>query len=130
MENIDLKGFDIMPEEATVDCTEELVRPCEVTDGSCKCEAPESRNLNELISMSINDMTKGEIEYLISALKVKAEETDKIAQRAFEENRKLREARAKDLRTMEDTLTFIKSITANNYNAICLAIKSMQMEVK
>lgn len=119
--------------EETIDATEELVTSVEETACACeecKCEPQESRNLAELMTMSINDMTKGEIEFLISGLKMKNEEINKIAENAFTENRKLREARAKDLREVSGTLNFINSILVNATTTVTLAIKGLEREVQ
>lgn len=119
--------------EGPVDATEELVTSVEETACACeecKCEPQESRNIAELMSMSINDMTKGEIEFLISGLKMRNEEVNKIAENAFAENRKLREARARDLKLVGDTLTFIKTTVANALTATTLAIKNLEREVQ
>lgn len=119
--------------EEEIDLTEELVTPVKETACACeecKCEPQESRNLAELMTMSINDMTKGEIEFLISGLKMKNEEINKIAENAFTENRKLREARAKDLREVASTLNFINSILVNATTTVTLAIKGLEREVQ
>ena len=119
--------------EEPIDATEELVTSVEETACACeecKCEPQESRGLAELMTMNINDMTKGEIEFLISGLKMKNEEINKIAENAFTENRKLREARAKDLREVASTLNFINSILVNATTTVTLAIKGLEREVK
>lgn len=119
--------------EEPMDATEELVTSVEETACACEacnCEPQESRNLAELMTMNINDMTKSEIEFLISGLKMKNEEINKIAENAFTENRKLREARAKDLREVASTLNFINSILVNATTTVTLAIKGLEREVK
>lgn len=116
-----------------IDATEELVTSVEETACACeecKCEPQESRNLAELMTMSINDMTKGEIEFLISGLKMRNEEINKIAENAFAENRKIRETRAKDLKEISGTLQFINSIIVNATTTVTLAIKNLEREVQ
>lgn len=115
-------------DENTVDCTEELVKSCEPCEEACTCE--HSRSLNELMDEKYEALKEHEKEYLISALKVKLNEVNRIAEKAFDENRKIKEARQHDLRLMEDTLTFIKTTIGNAYGSVSLAIKNMQMEVK
>lgn len=122
--------------EEPVDATEELVAPAEETacacecECGCKCEPQESRNIAELMNVDVNDMTESEIKFLISGLKMRNEEINKIAENAFAENRKLREARARDLKLVGDTLTFIKTTVANALTATTLAIKNLEREVQ
>lgn len=120
--------------EHTVDCTEELVKSCEPCKETCTCEeactCEHSRSLSELMNEKYGALKEHEKEYLISALKVKLNEVNRIAERAFDENRKIKEARQNDLKLMEDTLTFIKTTVGNAYGSVSLAIKNMQMEVK
>ena len=119
-----------MPED-NVDLTEELVRGVEETEQTMMSEMPTpTRSAMDLMTVPYDEMTEEEKRYFISALKMKFEELDSVAKRAFEENRKLREVRNTNLKLMEDTLTFIKTSLGNCYGAVSLAIKNMEREVK
>ena len=115
-------------EETNIDMTNELVTP--VADN---CNAPQvfntTRSAMDLMDVKFEDMTDDERKYFISALKMRNNELDALAKRTFEENRKIQEARNKDLRIMEDTLTFIKTEIGQCYGAVSLAIKNMEREV-
>jgi hypothetical protein len=107
----------------SIDCTEELVNP--------HGPAPEeTRSAMDLMNVKYEDMSENERKYFISALKMRNKELDGIAQRAFEENRKLQLARNKDLRIMEDTLTFIKTEVGQCLGSVSLAIKNIEREVQ
>ena len=107
-----------------MDLTEELVTP---VNGP----APEeTRSAMDLMDINYEDMTDDERKYFISALKMRNHELDEIAKKAFAENRKIQELRNKDLRLMEDTLTFIKTEVAQCYGSVTLAIKNMEREVR
>lgn len=119
-----------MEEKENVDLTEELVSP--VCD--CGCEhpngpAPETRSAMDLMNINYEDMTEDERKYFISALKMRNQELDTIAKKAFEENRRLNEIRRKDITLMEDTLTFIKTEVGQCLGSVSLAIKNMEREV-
>lgn len=122
-----------MEDNETMDCTEELVNTiCECEGKHCKCEnkeAPEVRSAMELMNEDYENMTEEERKYFISALKMRNHELDEIAKRAFEQNKKLNEARHKDLSLMEDTLTFIKTEVGQCLGSVSLAIKNMEREV-
>ena len=135
-----------MPENENVDLTEELVVPVEeleriskekkerikyyeeFPEESPKMETP-IRSAMDLMDVPYSEMTEEEKEYFISALKMRNTELDEIAKKAFEENRRLRESRRRELNIVEDSLTFIKNATGNNYAAVCLAIKNLEREV-
>ena len=126
-----------MEKEENMDYTEELVTPVgeypqpenkqnyETTD-----EVEQVRSASVLMNVPYNEMTYAEKEYFISALKVRNQELDNLAKKAFEENRKINEARNRDLRLMEDTLTFIKTSVGNCLGSVTLAIKNMEREVR
>lgn len=119
-----------MPKKENIDLTDELVREVEATAEETAVMEEPTRGLAELIDVAYEDMTEDERKYLISALKMKATELDEITKRAFEENRKIREAASTNLRLMEDTLTFIKTSIGNCYGAVNLSIKNIEREVK
>ena len=120
-----------MPENENIDLTDELVKEVEPVQMEIpQMEATPTRNAIELMKVPFDEMTEDEKRYFISASKMKIEELDAIAQKAFEENRKLREVHNANLKLMEDTLTFIKTSVGNCYGAISLAIKNMEREVK
>ena len=122
-----------MPEQETenMDLTEELVRGVETVEQTVIPEmATPTRSAMDLMNVPYDEMTEDEKRYFISALKMKFEELDSVAKRAFEENRKLREVRNTNLKLMEDTLTFIKTSLGNCYGAVSLSIKNMEREVK
>lgn len=107
----------------SIDCTEELVSP--------HGPAPEeTRSAMDLMNVKYEDMSENERKYFISALKMRNEELDKIVKKVFEENRKVQTARDKDLRLMEDTLTFIKTEVGQCLGSVTLAIKNMEREVQ
>ena len=116
--------------EPDVDLTNELVTPVEGPNGPAPEETRMSiRSAMELMDVPYTEMSDEEREYFISALKMRNTELDEIAKKAFEENRRLRESRRKELNMVEDSLSFIKNATGNNYAAICLAIKNLEREV-
>ena len=116
--------------EPDIDLTNELVNPVEGPNGPAPEETKMSvRSAMDLLEVPYAEMTDEEREYFISALKMRNNELDEITKKAFEENRKLREARNRDLKIMEDTLTFIKTTVGNSLGSVSLAIKNMEREV-
>lgn len=111
-------------EEEKIDFTDELVIPVE-----CCEEEANVRELTELMHLDINEMSEAEVRYVINALKIKNDEYNKIIESQYNRYRKLNEARDKDLKLMEDTLTFIKTEITQCLGAVSLAIKNMEREV-
>lgn len=116
--------------EPDIDLTNELVNPVEGPNGPAPEETKISvRSAMDLLEVPYEEMTDEEKKYFISALKMRNNELDEISKKAFEENRRLREARNRDLKIMEDTLTFIKTTVGNSLGSVSLAIKNMEREV-
>lgn len=112
-----------------IDATEELVQSVEPKH-MAEVETEPIRTIGELMSVAYEDMTENERKYFISALKMRNQELDNIAKSAFEQVNRQKMLRDKDLRALEDTLTFIKATAANNLGSITLAIKNAEREVK
>lgn len=112
-----------------IDATEELVQSVEPKH-MAEVETEPIRTIGELMSVAYEDMTENERKYFISALKMRNQELDNIAKSAFEQVNKQKMLRDKDLRALEDTLTFIKATAANSLGSITLAIKNAEREVR
>lgn len=112
-----------------IDATEELVQSVEPKH-MAEVETEPIRTVGELMSVAYEDMTENERKYFISALKMRNQELDNITKSAFEQVNKQKMLRDKDLRALEDTLTFIKATVANSLGSVTLAIKNAEREVR
>ena len=111
-----------MENQETLDLTEDLVAAVE--------EPNETKSMTDLMNVAYKDLTEDEKEYLISALKTRNNELEKIIKQAFNENKRINKLRDMNLTLMEDTLTFIKTEVGQCLGSVSLAIKNMEREVK
>lgn len=113
----------IIRDEENLDATNELVTPVEEN-------VQELRPIQVLMEVPYAELTEEEKEYLISGLKVRNQELDRITQQTFKEVQKIKQTQDADLAKIEDTLTFIKTEVGQCLGAVSLAIKNIEREVR
>ena len=109
-----------------IDATEDLMN--EIVEDAV--EEMQVRPVEELIKIAYEELTEDEKKYLISALKVKNDELDRLTKRIMENNRKVADEFNKTIDKIETTLTFIQDAAKNNAVTIALAVKNIEREVR
>lgn len=107
--------------EHEIDATEELVNPVE--------EVTDIRPVKVLLDIPYEEYTDKEKEYVVSALKMKCQEYEKLAEKAFKEIDRIKQIHQQELNKIANSLTFIKSSAVNHASTIALAIKDLEREV-
>ena len=110
----------------TVDATEDLM--AEVVENAV--EEMVIRPVEELINIPYEELSDAERKYLISALKVKNDELDRLTKRIMENNKKVAAEFNKTIDKIESTLEFIQEASKTNAVTIALAVKNIEREVR
>lgn len=112
--------------QGPVDATDELMN--EIVEDAV--EKMQIRPVEELMQVAYKELTEEEKEYLISALKVKNDELDRLTKRIMENNKKVANEFNKTIDKIETTLDFIQDAAKNNAVTIALAVKNIEREVR
>ena len=110
----------------TIDATDELMN--EIVEDAV--EEMQIRSVEELINVPYEELSEDEKKYLISALKVKNDELDRLTKRIMENNKKVAAEFNKTIDKIESTLEFIQEASKTNAVTIALAVKNIEREVR